>query len=822
MKMKLFVTALFLFNFLISISQQVDSVLSVYADQFQQEKIHIHFDKVAYDKGETIWFKAYLMSGSEPSNISKNFYADWYDASGKLIAHHVFPVFDASAKGQFDIPNNYTASLIHLRAYTKWMLNFDSSFLYDKDIVVSQPAVQKNSTIYPITSVQFFPEGGDLIDGTNANIGFLAVNQNGQPVNLRGAIKNSKNELIDSFATEHDGMGSFIINDISADEVYSIFYNDEYGNTEVKGLPTIYKTGAAIQSQAIDNKIRIGITRSADKTGNLKTLYLLAHMNQQVLHKAKINLDNRTSALVEINTIKFPTGIVQLTLFNALWQPVAERVVFVNNHQYQFNPSINIINKGVEKRSKNIIEIDVADSAIATNLSVAVTDEGLAQEKDNIISQFLLSDDIKGKIKDPSFYFLNDADSTKHFLDLVMLTHGWRRFKWDDIIAGKLPTINYPKDSEYIQIAGTASGRAFNRVEDKDFITLILMGKDSSKQIVPVPMEQDGTFSKGGFIFFDTVRAYYSFKQKKLAEKTYVDFRSNMLPVQNTFLKSINNYLFKQFDSAEFAREQFFINEQKRLAKLMSETTLKEVVVNARLKPKTPLDILDEKYTSGAFSFESRYQFDINNDPFSMSSLDLFKYLESRVTGLTVSTTPQQNMSGASMSAGANGSVKLTTGSDASSAYQVVWRGEIPDLYLNEMPTDIDMLSHLAMSDIAYIKVFPPPFIGSWQNGRGGAIAVYTRKAGEPFNFSDHDDKRLLAGYSSFKEFYSPKYNDSTKNFTPDTRTTLYWNPYILTDVKNHKVQFEFYNNDISRKLRIVLEGINAEGKLARVEKVLE
>jgi len=56
----------------------------------------------------------------------------------------------------------------------------------------------------------------------------------------------------------------------------------------------------------------------------------------------------------------------------------------------------------------------------------------------------------------------------------------------------------------------------------------------------------------------------------------------------------------------------------------------------------------------------------------------------------------------------------------------------------------------------------------------------------------------------------------------PDVRTTLYWNPYILTDATNHKVKLEFYNNDISKKLRVVLEGINADGKLARVEKVIE
>ena len=106
-------------------AQEIDSVINIYNDQFQQEKLHLHFDKSVYNKDETIWFKAYLMAGNETSNLSKNFYADWYDAKGKLIAHTLFPVFGASAKGQFVVPENYTFSSLHVRAYTKWMLNFD-------------------------------------------------------------------------------------------------------------------------------------------------------------------------------------------------------------------------------------------------------------------------------------------------------------------------------------------------------------------------------------------------------------------------------------------------------------------------------------------------------------------------------------------------------------------------------------------------------------------------------------------------------------------------------------------------------------------------
>ncbi len=792
--------------------------MGIYNDRFTQEKIHLHFDKSVYAKGETIWFKAYLMNGNEAAVISKNLYADWYDANGKLIAHTASPVFEASAKGQFNLPENYTAGSVHVEVYTKWMLNFDTAFLFRKDIVISQPPSQKTTTVKPITSLYFFPEGGEAVNGLDAKIAFLSVNQNGDPVHISGAIKNSRNELLDSFATEHDGMGSFLVEKINAGENYTISWTDEYGKTGISSLPPIKPSGTAIQAQLVNNTVRIALKRSPDKPTVTNTLYLVAHMNQQVLYKAKINLENRTAALAELNTATYPSGVLQLTVFNALWQPVAERIVFVNNHRYRFNPSINIISSGTNKRNKNIVEVTVPDS-VFSNLSVSVTDGALYTEQADIISQFLLCGDIRGKITDPAFYFNNNNDSTRHFLDLVMLTHGWRKFNWADIAQAKLPVIKYPADSVYIEIAGTVSGKAFTKSNDNEVMTLIVSAKDSSKQIIPVDLQQNGHFSRAGFIFYDTVKAYYRFKQKKQTDRVDVDLKTNILPAA-AFLNASKKYSFGVFDSIQYQREVFFLEEQKRLQKLMSATTLKEVTVHSFLTPKTSLDIVNDRYTSGAFSGDAKFRADIINDPLALNYLDIFKYLESHVVGLRVApSTPQQV-------AEANGPpsvdpVKLQK--PASGLYDVSLRGEVPFIYINEVLSDIDALARTPMSEIAYVKVFSAPFYGAWQNGAGGAISVYTRKGNEGLTaITDPDDKVLLSGYTKYKEFYSPVYSDSTMTIAPDTRTTLYWNPYIVTDAKNHKARFEFYNNDISKKLRIVLEGMNAEGRLARVEKVIE
>jgi uncharacterized protein YfaS (alpha-2-macroglobulin family) len=121
------------------IGQSPDSALSVYNNRFPQEKLHIHFDKDTYLPGETVWMKAYLLSDTKPSAVSKNLYFDWTDADGRLLLHSVSPITEGGASSYFQIPAWVKNGVIHLKAYTQWMLNFDNAFLYNKDIPVLMP-----------------------------------------------------------------------------------------------------------------------------------------------------------------------------------------------------------------------------------------------------------------------------------------------------------------------------------------------------------------------------------------------------------------------------------------------------------------------------------------------------------------------------------------------------------------------------------------------------------------------------------------------------------------------------------------------------------
>jgi hypothetical protein len=786
-------------------AQQIDSMMNLYAENYQQEKIHIHFDKSIYNKGETIWYKAYVMTGTDLTTYSKNFYVDWFDEQGKLLSHTVAPMFESSARGQFVVPEKYAGKLIHAKAYTNWMLNFDTAFLYNKDLRIdqSQANTTKTTPLKSITTVQFLPEAGDLVGGINQRIAFLATNQFGIPMNVVGAIKNAKNELIDSFGTDHDGMGVLSL-DVDAKETYTAVWTDENKQSHTTPIPVTRAVAATIQVQPLRNKVLFVIKRSPNAPDNFKTLNAIAHINQHEIYKSRVNLSVKTSGVGEIPTAELPSGILQITLFDADWVPVAERVVFVNNNDYEFFPDVRVLEKSTKPRGKNKIDVYVSDTTLS-NMSMAVTDAGLLTDNSNtIISQLLLAGDIKGYLHNPAYYFSSDVDSVRQHLDLVMLTHGWRRFNWVDIAKAKPPIMTNAKDTDYLQIKGSVFG--FNKASGAQlppYINLILQAKDSSKQMVPlVPVTKSGNFLVRGVTFYDTIRVYYSFNgDKKMTERGEVRVNSGLAPAPSKLFGAVASspllWGLKSIDSIALARSKFFYNEKLRLDKLLAAANLQEVIVKSTTK--SAKDILDEKYASGLFSGGDATQFDVVNDPFSLGAIDVFSYLQGRVAGLQI------NNNGAETS--------------------LSWRGGTPEVFLNEIRSDIDQVKSLPMSDVAYIKVFRPPFFGASGGGAGGAISIYTRKGGDvrqaPGPGNGGLGYQILAGYTPYKEFYSPNYSVNN-NSQPDVRTTLYWNPYILTDKKNKTYKIEFYNNDISKKLRVVLEGINAEGKLTRIEKILE
>ncbi|MEP6583997.1 MAG: hypothetical protein ABJA90_07010 [Ginsengibacter sp.] len=777
-------------------AQNIDSTIEKYANDYGNERAYLHYDKASYAPGETVWYKAYLMQGIYPATESKTLYFDWTDDKGNLLLHGAAPLIGATSAGQFDIPAAYAGKFIHIKAYTKWMLNFDSAFLYNTDIrILTKNNISQASKTSIIPSIQFFPEGGDIVANIDNKIAFKVNDQFGRPVSIKGNVLDNAGKMVDSLHITHDGMGYFFLTPREG-EVLTAKWKDEKGKMYSSDLPSVKTSGVALHV-TLSNKNRIfSILASPEQATALGKVYVIGTMYQHEIFKVTKEIKTG-EAKGTIPTENLPTGIMTITVFNDQWVPLAERITFINNQEYAFYPEMEVQHWGLNKRARNEVQITVPDS-VAASFSVSVTDIDIdADSSDHIISHLLLTGELKGKVFNPAWYFTNSSDSLSKQLDLVMLTHGWRRFNWEDVAKGKFPKISYGRDTSYLTLSGKLYGASTSQLRDADNIILLINNAVHGNQMLVLPVLPNGTFNDPTYLLFDTANIHYQLSKAKGLGDISVKFMEGRLPPLVSNISANGNYYSRFFDTAGNARHLALANELADILNKYKGKVLETVKIN--LKIKTPLQILDEKYASGLFSGGDAYQFDLVHDTRARGATDIFRYLQGQVAGLQISI-----------------------GGDGTPSMQ--WRGSKPQLFVDEVPTDVSMVSSLSVTDVAYIKVMRPPFFGASGGGAGGAIAIYTRRGDDAkIDGGKGLPGSIVTGYTKIREFYSPNYGTfNADDEKQDIRTTLYWNPQIITSDVNNKVTFTFYNTDITKAFRVTIEGMTKDGRLAHLEQIME
>ncbi len=790
-------------------AQNIENSINLYGTNFPQEKIHIHFDKESYMPGETIWFKAYLFEENLPSERSTNFYAALYDEQGKLVQQMISPVFKGSSDGHFVIPESLKASQLICRAYTSWMLNFDTSMLFSRAIKIISNKNQ--ATIAPANktvSLQFFPEGGDIIEGVVNTVAFKANYNNGLPFFIDGVIKKQETgEVMMPLTALHDGMGKFDL-DFESGAKYYAEWLDNNSVKQQTMLPDAKPKGVSLKLTIQKDKLYFNLL---NKTGT-DSLHVLMHIYQKVFYKTNLAVQTTEPYTGVVPITGLPSGAMQLTVFDAAWKPVAERVAFINNNNFTVNAALNTKEISTQKRGKNIIEILVADT-VSANMSLSISDADMNNETatNTIVSDFLLKGDLKGYIHNPGFYFTNITDAVlKSKLDLVMLTNGWRRYNWTDVFVQKMPIIKNTAD-DYLAVYGQVAKEAMDKLEKDEPVNLIVKTIDSVNNFYSAMPQKSGVIKQSGLIFYDSARVYFTFNKSKLLNKQMTFSKSNSTLNQPLTINNFNNYLLADTTGTNLNQNTSLFNYYKNnngISLFNNEKTIEGVVVKTgrgRNWKNNPMLKLEEKYVSGMFTGGANsFSMDVLHDEKAWAKLDFFNYIRTMVPGLFIGSP------------------------NAASGRSLTYSGLPVLVYIDEHEMTTGDLEMLSLTQIAYIKMIPN-FSGRGADAGGRsinpAISVYTRKGDDLIDRSPKEtDLNMVkvAGYSPIKEFYSPDYSQSNTSGGTDARTTLLWMPYILTDKANRKVPVTFYNNDFTKKMRIVLEGINDEGKMIRIEKIVE
>jgi len=310
--------------------------------------------------------------------------------------------------------------------------------------------------------IQFFPEGGQLVNDVRSKVAFKAIGADGLGAEVKGVVVDNENNEVAYFSSQHAGMGVFAFTPQSG-KTYTakVTADDKAVNVP---LPVAAVKGFVFAVNSNDSlmlSIRIATNAATlqEKQGN--AFYVVGQSGGAVYFNAAGKLDN-PSFTISVPKSRFPSGIAQFTLFSATDEPLNERVVFIQNHTDMLNLDLSAPKTSFGAKEK----VNMAFSAKDNNgkpalgsFSVSVYNEDRLTANDNnestILSNMLLTSDLKGYIEEPNYYFNtnNDQTQSRSDLDVLMLTQGYRRFEWKSVIAGNYPAINYQPEKS-LSISG--------------------------------------------------------------------------------------------------------------------------------------------------------------------------------------------------------------------------------------------------------------------------------------------------------------------------------------------------------------------------------
>ena len=787
-----------------SFSQNRDKVIDTistrlekFNNSYPQEKVYLHFDKPFYIPGETIWYKAYLVDAADntPSSLSKIIYTELLDKNGKLIIRQILKAGNGFANSEFLLPESLLQGKYQVRAYTNWMRNFDQEFFFTKEILLFDPQQEYdipeadssgqatgNEPANKKIDLQFFPEGGYLVSGLTSKVAFKAIDESGGGIHIKGEITDQDGNPITPFESFHLGMGAFMLKPEKG-KTYSANIIQENNKRINYALPTVLEEGLVMAADNSSSDV-IRVIVQANETflsNNSGKVLLMIQAAGKIYYTANGNFNKRSSFTAILPKTNLPAGIAQLTLFNADGNPECERLVFINRHN-ALQVKIETDKKTYNPREKVLLDISVSDlygNPVAGNFSLSVTDVsqvvGVEKYSDNILTNLLLTSELKGTIEQPEFYFIKDNPDSETASDYLMLTQGWRRFLWKEILIDKWPPINYSVEKSVITKKGQVldpsnspvistrvsflmlkDNKSYSRFTNEngflDFYINATYGKESLFFDVADANRQHGDFK---IMIENNLHGYQSTGRNEILYKNpeiknCMEKRKNRAQIESSYNHSAGNNLFYDADPGT--------------------------------KTNSNLEIVDHTIRPDEYN------------PFTTMT-EVFREI---VTYVSLKYKKGEN--------------KIRVYSDE---YMKSFDHQ-PLFFVNELPTfDKSFVLNINPDDVETIEVISS--ISKLHKfgflGNNGVIAIYTKKGTLfPADIPKNNIIEFQGCYNS-REFYSPEYGNipETDKRKPDLRSLIYWNPMVITD-SDGKAGVSFYNTDNNTTINAILEGISYNG----------
>ena len=545
------------------------SKLVNYEVNYSPEKLYVHIDKHIYFPYENIWFKAYLLNAIDhtPSAQSDVIYIELLNPESEII-HSCILHKDIGFHGDYTWGPNLASGNYLLRAYTNYMRNDSSHYFFETSIEFRNPIDSVQSTNIEYTdsiSINFYPEGGDLIDGLSSKVVVKAVNSKGHFVDITGQLINRAGEPIAEYESMHKGMG--LMNFIPrVDSTY--YFKTVYQNREsILELPTVIPSGLSLQINPTERD-HIFVDIAASDTSRLKDSYLVGHVRGSIfayitdLEKLQFKLAKST----------IPTGIVHFTLFDNEDRPQAERLVF-NEYGYEEVLLQEKDSMQLQQNSQYSLKVDstLLNEALDLSVSVIQIKETVDHNRQaDIKSYLLLQSDLDKEIPYINQYLSKLDKSNLFYLDLYMRSSFWTRFRWKDLPKDEDSELEFHAEKNFSLRGYTSKANQEDGVQSKIMLNTIendilydqqITSKDGKFMFLDIPL-QDSTDIYLQARLGDNLNVpsdeevnikgnrlvdihLESFNTERLKKKQgYFTEQQNMLELDDDELKAVSDYFF--------------------------------------------------------------------------------------------------------------------------------------------------------------------------------------------------------------------------------------------------------------------------------------
>lgn len=754
--------------------QPVQNAFSQYTQKALQEKIFVHTDKSTYLAGEIIWFKIYCVDNAlnRPLTLSKVVYVDVLDNTQASVMQAKIAMKNGTGSGSLVVPASVANGNYKLRAYTNWMKNFGPEGFFEKAITIINPLRTPEPTAKiksPNYDLQFFPEGGSLVAGLPSNVAFKATGKNGQDITFKGAILNDHNDTVARFQPLKFGMGHFAFTPVAGSTYRAEI---KVGNTSsVVAFPAINPKGYTMRvTDAGNSTLNVTVNTNAGDG----QAYLFA----QTRGIAKVALSTSSNAGVAVFTIskdKLGDGITQLTVFDANRQPVCERLYFKRPKQSLFVDAAADAQQYVTRKKVNvsIAAKDAAGKMLASGLSMSVyrIDSLQTADRQDILSYFWLGADLKGNIESPGYYLTATGPEVDEATDNLLLTQGWRRFRWEDALSGTAPAFKYLPEYNGHLVIGKATDAAQRAAKD---VTAYLAVPGKRVQVFAARSNADGT------LYFNTSELYGA---NEIVVQTNTE--------RDTIHKlEILSPFSEQYSTTALPGFELTPGMQGALTQQSLSMQVQNIYAGNKLRHYN-LPVVD----SAAFF----------GKPFKTYKLDDFTRF---VTMEEVVREYVREAYSVSKTKGRS-HITLMDNKTPLNGDPLVMVDGVPVFNLNKL-MDVDPLK------VQRLQVMPNRYF--WGPAIFEGIMNYTTYKGN-LGSAELDPHALVMDYEGMqiqREFYSPMYDteEQMRSRMPDFRNLLFWSPDIKTGTQTAN-KVAFYTSDQIGKYFGIVQGMNANGNAA-------